>query len=35
MVTKVLAGLAPGALANNLAQLLAVARQQLPILWSG
>jgi hypothetical protein len=35
MVTKVLAGLAPGALLKNLAQLLAVARQHLPILCSG
>jgi len=30
-----MAGLAPGALANNLAQLLTLARQQLPILCSG
>jgi hypothetical protein len=32
MVTKLLAGLAPGALANNIAQHLTVVRQQLPIL---
>jgi hypothetical protein len=32
MVTKVLAGLAPGALEKNLAQLLTVVLQQLPIL---
>jgi hypothetical protein len=31
MVTKLLAGLTPGALANNLAKHLTVARQQLAI----
>ena len=34
MVTKVLAGLVPRALTNNLIQHLTVARQQLPILCS-
>jgi hypothetical protein len=35
MFTKLLAGLAPGSLANNLAKHLTVVRQQLAIPCSG